>query len=251
MLTGASVPLQGPQPARADAPHPAFPLAAQRHSQSQQQLYSAGNAYPFPSSGADDPALSSAGPSSSILSTSPLTFNISERFFQNLKRSRSPTPSVRRSESGEPSGGLKRFVFPASRQSEERERPSSRQDRPASRQSNRPISRQSRLSRIGRSEVSSVSDSQENEPTPAAAPRAFTLSVATGPDQALLNPAAAVASDGSVLFESPLPSPSMFQATFDGVGTPGQGRLSRMSTRSGDTRSVAHRKKESKDCVIC
>lgn len=217
-----------------------LPIAftAQRHSQSQQQLYSTSTAYPFPS---DDPTSAAAAPSSAILSTSPLTLNISERFLQNLKRSRSPTPSVRRSGDGNDYSGIKRFVFPNSRTSEERERQTGM--RPTSRQSShRPISRQSRLSRIGRSGLSDDSDPVEVEPPV----RPITPLVHTG-SASLRSPSA---HESGVVFENNLSSPTSSQPTFD--LTAGQHRgLSRLSTRSGDQQPATHRKKESKDCVIC
>jgi hypothetical protein len=219
------------------------PIAAQRHSQSQQQLYSASAAYPFPS---DDPSFAPAAPSSAILSTSPLTLNLSERFLQNLKRSRSPTPSVRRSGDSGESGGIKRFVIPNSRTSEERERQTSKHDRPISRQSShRPISRQSRLSRIGRSGLSDDSDPAEVDPP--VRPVTPTVYAAGGSRSATLQPP--VTHEVVVAFENPFSSPTAYQPAFDHAY--GQhGGLSRISTRSGDQRSAGHRKKDSKDCVI-
>lgn len=223
-------------------------VAAQRHSQSQQHLYSAATAFPFPS---DDPTFAPAAPSSSVLSTSPLTLNISERFFQNLKRSRSPTPSVRRSgDGGGESSGIKRFVFPNSRTSEERERQTSKHDRPISRQSShyRPVSRQSRLSRIGRSGLSDDSEANEVEP-PVQSVTPTVHGASPGPTS--LQPAGGGHHEGGVVFETPLPSPTTYQPASDLAGSQHDG-LSRHSTRSVDPRPAAHhRKKESKDCVIC
>lgn len=222
--------------------------AAQRHSQSQQQLYSSSSAFPFPSTSTlpTDPNPSSTDlPSSSILSSSPIPWAISERFLAGLKRSRSPTPRLDGGGGGvrDPSpagGGLKRFGFPSSSSGD---RPPSRsekeRDRPGSSLSNyRPVSRQSRLSRTSRGAISRAPSSHTADEDRPASPSGQTEVMSVS--QVLDLP------EG--LTESPSSTPGVGRTTFD-VAAAGGGGVSRISTRS-EGYGARSRRKESKDCVI-